>query len=216
MCSYKPAIKNFESIAKDIRFCVLIKQQQAVAHLGLDDLVLRWAGFSNEECIKPEFESYYSDLISSAKILHDYALTGLNKDILVLSKEDSEAYFSPLVDIVLEVLHVIDWYLGESLYYLPSLLKMVVLRAKFDSGLNLAYPDLLDYELCFNIVSDGFSLSDVSLLALMNEKSVRNATHSTKPETERLITHKVKGRTYVSTKKLALWLENRRSFHFSC
>ncbi len=54
------------------------------------------------------------------------------------------------------------------------------------------------------------TIKEVSLLANMNEKSVRNATHSTK--SERLQTIKIGTRIYVKPDDALLWLNKRRGF----
>lgn len=57
---------------------------------------------------------------------------------------------------------------------------------------------------------DLLTLFEVSVLANMSEKSVRNATHKTK--TDRLVTTKVGGSTYVTPEEAKLWLKDRRGF----
>lgn len=228
ICHYTPDIVNFDRVAENIKFCVLIKQKQAVDHLTFAGGVFDWHGYLDDnDDIKPEFKNYYSDLIYSAQVFHDYAIRGAKLECIAdEGKAGAESYFSPLFNVMWETSFAMEWYLGEGVGYLPALLKMVLLRTKFNRALNLESHhflddeqifDILDYHKSFDIKSDAFefSLPEISLLALMNEKSVRNATHKTKPEVDRLITHKVKGRTYVSPPNLAAWLKKRRSFRFT-
>ncbi|CAH1749542.1 conserved protein of unknown function (plasmid) [Thauera humireducens] len=59
---------------------------------------------------------------------------------------------------------------------------------------------------------DLLSLSEIALLADIQERSVRNYTHSTRAEHERLKTVKVGGRTYVRPEDAKSWLTRRRRF----
>lgn len=59
---------------------------------------------------------------------------------------------------------------------------------------------------------DLLSLSEIAILADIQERSVRNYTHSTRSEDERLKTVKVGGRTYVRPKDAKEWLSRRRRF----
>lgn len=59
---------------------------------------------------------------------------------------------------------------------------------------------------------DLLSLSEIAILADIQERSVRNYTHSTRSEDERLKTIKVGGRTYVRPEDAKEWLSRRRRF----
>ena len=59
---------------------------------------------------------------------------------------------------------------------------------------------------------DLLSLSEIAILADIQERSVRNYTHSTRSEEERLKTIKVGGRTYVRPEDAKEWLSRRRRF----
>lgn len=59
---------------------------------------------------------------------------------------------------------------------------------------------------------DLLSLSEIAILADIQERSVRNYTHSTRAEDERLKTVKVGGRTYVRPEDAKAWLTRRRRF----
>lgn len=59
---------------------------------------------------------------------------------------------------------------------------------------------------------DLLSLSEIAILADIQERSVRNYTHSTRAEGERLKTVKVGGRTYVRPEDAKEWLIRRRRF----
>jgi hypothetical protein len=59
---------------------------------------------------------------------------------------------------------------------------------------------------------DLLSLSEIAILADIQERSVRNYTHSTRAEHERLKTVKVGGRTYVKPEDAKSWLTRRRRF----
>lgn len=59
---------------------------------------------------------------------------------------------------------------------------------------------------------DLLSLSEIAILADIQERSVRNYTHSTRAEDERLKTIKVGGRTYVRPEDAKKWLRRRRRF----
>lgn len=56
------------------------------------------------------------------------------------------------------------------------------------------------------------SLTEIALLADIQERSVRNYTHRTRKEGERLITVKVGGRTFVTREDAAAWLRGRRRY----
>ena len=56
------------------------------------------------------------------------------------------------------------------------------------------------------------SLSEIAVLADIQERSVRNYTHSTRDGLERLRTLKVGGRTYVTPHDAKEWLSRRRRF----
>lgn len=59
---------------------------------------------------------------------------------------------------------------------------------------------------------DLLSLSEIGILADIQERSVRNYTHSTRPDEERLKTTKVGGRTYVRPEDAKEWLSRRRRY----
>ena len=94
-----------------------------------------------------------------------------------------------------------------------TILNSLTARAKIDRSLQYEtyeidiFSDSLEYA-----NTDDLTLTEVALLARMDEKSVRNATQPSKPG--RLITYKPEGsgRVFVTPKEALSWLSARRSF----
>ena len=105
-----------------------------------------------------------------------------------------------------------EFYEGYGPEACERIYSMMVARSKLDTlnnSFDYGFTEIGNH-LITGYRDDLFTLAEVSLLANMNEKSVRNATHQTKDD--RLETTKVGGRTYVTAKAAAKWLNERRGF----
>ncbi|WP_347909859.1 hypothetical protein [Pseudomonas grandcourensis] len=94
---------------------------------------------------------------------------------------------------------------------LEKLFKLGAIRARLDldtlgKAAHKALPTVLQGEECGYL-----TLSEVAVLAQMNEKSVRNATQPTAPD--RLPTRKQGTRTVVDSHEALRWLKGRRNFN---
>ncbi|MBU2965911.1 helix-turn-helix domain-containing protein [Amphritea sp. 2_MG-2023] len=158
----------------------------------------------SERVIEPTF-SFISCIFDN---VFDYAVKGYTSAADCISLDDLHDMNA--------FLHIaspaMEFYEGDRLTECEKVFSAMIARAKIDlanGGYNYAFtenenPFILGYK------EDLLTLSEVALLANMNEKSVRNATHQTKDD--RLETVKVGGRTYVTPEDGFRWLRKRRGF----
>lgn len=99
----------------------------------------------------------------------------------------------------------------ENLYQCESLILYAAARAKIDYAAGYPTWDVDGYQdFIGNGTAGKLTISEVALLASMNEKSVRNATQQNKQD--RLITQKANSGIYINAKDALDWLKSRQSF----
>ena len=99
----------------------------------------------------------------------------------------------------------------DKLRQCESVILYAAARAKIDHVAGYPTWDVDGYQEFIGNGSDGkLTISEVALLASMNEKSVRNATQQGKQD--RLITQKTKAGVYINAEDALDWLKRRQSF----
>ncbi|RTE67326.1 hypothetical protein EH243_03750 [Amphritea opalescens] len=160
--------------------------------------------FPSEEDIQVDDETSIASIFDS---LFDYAVEGYSrKDHLREDDMHDVAAFILMAGPAMNFYDISYPTQCEKVYL------TAVARWKLDAFSKIEQLDMLghgaDQIPGFN--QENLTLKEVSLLANMNEKSVRNATHATK--VNRLQTIKIGNGTYVKPEDALLWLGKRRGF----
>lgn len=166
---------------------------------------------TSNRCLFPSEEnipiSDDNDIISIFDSLFDYAVEGYSREDYL--REDD---MHDIAAFILMAGPAMNFY--DASY--PALCEKVYLTAvarhKLDVHMKIELLDMDGHgaDLIPGFQQEVLTIKEVSLLANMNEKSVRNATHTTK--VDRLQTIKIGNGTYVKPEDALLWLDKRRGF----
>lgn len=122
-----------------------------------------------------------------------------------------ETEFMDAVGFVQSLRITVELYSFDSLAQLETLIVFAAARAKIDSHNGYPVWDLETFsDFLGHSTVDGLSISEVALLAHMDEKSVRNATQMQKQD--RLITQKNSDGVYIKAEDALDWLKKRQGF----
>lgn len=166
---------------------------------------------TSNRCLFPsEEEIQVDDGTSIATIfdsLYRYAIEGYARDGY-LDEDD----IHDVAAFLLMARPAMNFYDGSYPTLCEKVYLTAVARYKLDCHMQV---EMLDMDAHGADLIPGFqqaalTLKEVALLAKMNEKSVRNATHATK--VDRLHTIKIGNGTYVKPEDALLWLGKRRGF----
>jgi len=160
--------------------------------------------FPSEEDIQIEDGTSISEIYDS---LFDYAVEGYSrKDHLGQDDLHDIAAF------ILMAGPAMNFYDGSYPTLCEKVYLTAVARYKLDCYMQIEMLDMDAHgaDLIPGFQQEALTLKEVALLANMNEKSVRNATHATK--VDRLHTIKIGSGTYAKPEDALLWLGKRRGF----
>ncbi|WP_156498491.1 hypothetical protein [Oleiphilus sp. HI0079] len=146
-----------------------------------------------------------SDVLAALEKAYNYAINGINR--FVHSEEALD------LGMLISVTRTIAENMGDVDIPLncENIAALCTLRAELDSELGRDAPE--DLWISGYAESDTFTLYQVSLLARMTEKAVRNATQPNNKD--RLMTYKKGAKTLVTAKELDRWLKTRGNEKYS-